>query len=442
MPREQRSVTRRGTPYRPSAMDMLRVIPAVVNQGANVYRGARAVYNAARAVANMSYSTPSRSTPARSSNRQSVPVTRTMIGKNYGSSSKGKFSKPLKVSRSYKKTKRLRGIVTVIENGGTITDPNCIFLGHTSLPAYGVLLTVVQALVKSIYYKAYGREPQNMSSDQWNLTEIGTFQFYGYSLGSSGTLTSFAVTPAAATETLYTTCVTIAGQLCSQLNTFPGFTWKFVRFYKTSTTTSTYDVEIDLEFLKVDFEVKSSLKLQNRSVPSVANQEADDVDNIPIYGKSFVARGTGLLLRDNHSNFVANNCFTSDSRHGVLTYAAATDPTQSLREPPLAINFANSSKASKVKLDPGDIKTSVLSLKKRLSFVSFMNMLSRSLIAYSAGNFKQHLVAGQTRVFAFEKLLDDGAGTNIVGAYENNTRIAVAIMSQRLQGTMQTYIKY
>lgn len=58
-------------------------------------------------------------------------------------------------------------------------------------------------------------------------------------------------------------------------------------------------LDIDLRRCKFDIYVKSSLKIQNRTVNTDANNEADDVDNVPLYGKQFEGSGNYVLLGDN-----------------------------------------------------------------------------------------------------------------------------------------------
>lgn len=354
--------------------------------------------------------------------------------------SSGKFSSGKRIKRGSRKAKRNYGITATVEVGGTLTDANAIYVGHSSLPGYQVLLTMVQSLVKTLVLKTYNIEIRNIV-DNWSEFLIPKIEILYYTSASSAILGSISVTPIN-TDTYYATCVSLTGLICTQILAQPQTVWKFMRFYTIPVGNTPVPCELDLEFTKVNVYVKSSLKVQNRSVTVVGNQEADDVDNVPLYGKSYTGRGTGLLIRDTQRQNNTSNSFGSDVRHGLMAYVAATDLSQSLREPPVGTIFANAKRSGKVKLEPGSIKSSVLTFKKNISFNSMIQMMVPQLCGFASGLFRQYSQVGNCRVFAMEKILDDGAGGNIVAAYEINDNISVGLFSWKPRGTMNTYIKY
>lgn len=172
---------------------------------------------------------------------------------------------------------------------------------------------------------------------------------------------------------------------------------------------------------------KSTMKIQNRTINSAGNDETDDVDNVPLYGKSYEGNGNFMKYRTN-STFSAENVMiglnpnTSKIGNISINYAAfqtgkASNP---LAEPPKPSQLINVKRSGKCHLDPGEIKTSVLHHTIRMG----LNTLLRKLFIINETTeftIRNDLKLGNYRIFALEKMLKIGtetATTQIKVAYE------------------------
>jgi len=189
-------------------------------------------------------------------------------------------------------------------------------------------------------------------------------------------------------------------------------------------------VQIDCENLKVRIESKSALKIQNRSINSVGNDEEDDVDNVPLYGRSYSGKGTGTTIIGGGEQPPSGQSLFGDASTGMILL----DGTANLREPMLPYAAIDAKRSAKAKLDPADIKTSVLTDK----FTIGVNKLLTLMGNVSGTNPKSRI--GKFRVFAFEKMIEtvkvDADVVPMTLAYEVNHRLAMEAIGGSSPGQM------
>lgn len=169
----------------------------------------------------------------------------------------------------------------------------------------------------------------------------------------------------------------------------------------------------DLSRAKLQFKCKSTLKIQNRTVNSVGNVESDDVDNVPLYGKSY--EGNGNFVRTRPSGGSSSDEMTTIGPSpalnvGMITYEAQfTAPSSGnpLAEPPKVSQLYNVRRNGKIHLDPGEIKTSVLYHTINISVNSFFRKF-----VYK-GAIVPETMFGNYRIFAVEKMLKTTLETDV-----------------------------
>jgi len=171
---------------------------------------------------------------------------------------------------------------------------------------------------------------------------------------------------------------------------------------------------------------KSTLKIQNRSITTVGENEADDVDNVPLYGKSYGGMGAGCTHISQSVSFMANE----DT--GIIDNQGAT----AIQEPPNPAEFDNCKTAGKARIEPGHIKTSVLSNTMRLSF----NELVQAVSSVDPTVTKGVATKGSYRFFCLEKMLDATA-TTISIAVEHNLYMTAVINEKNTHVTSQFFLK-
>lgn len=201
------------------------------------------------------------------------------------------------------------------------------------------------------------------------------------------------------------------------------------------------NVEIDLTALRINYEAKSSLKMQNRSKTGTST-EADVVDDVPLYGKLYRGYGTGPT-HDDHT--IATN-FHADDTFGVIKQVGISD----LLEPAPANQFQNVVAAGKIGLNAGQIKTSILTDKRSFLFNTLIQHIRGNSGEIYTGTFTAYTSAsllkyrldfklGRYELAGLEKVMDVDS-TPIVIAYECQHDIKVGAYEGKPRN-MSTYFK-
>lgn len=176
-------------------------------------------------------------------------------------------------------------------------------------------------------------------------------------------------------------------------------------------------VSIPLSNCSVTYFAKSSLKIQNATV-STAGAEADEVDNVPISGKSYTAYGTGLMSKEGLNlgePMVCNN--TTGSFVGTGTNII-------LPNMPPAGYFRNVTQMASQRIDPGKIKYSNLFQSKTISLMALTKQLF-SAGPQGVGDWNNF---GVSRIFGFEHVIKAKAtAPTITVLGEHNLRLGMML---------------
>jgi len=208
-------------------------------------------------------------------------------------------------------------------------------------------------------------------------------------------------------------------------------------FFQPTTTAATVGrswVQINLKNASIHVDCKATLKIQNRTINAEGDDNRDDVDNVPIYGKGYFGYGSGTQY---NSGTVGTLPFVADGQSGIISKDALTDIA--LYEPPMAHLFHHCKSTGKVRLDPGYIKTSVLTWKRTVSLLSFM----RRAASPPATNLHQFNTLGNFRFFGLEKMIDatPEGGTPIIVAFEHNYLCGMALQPMNSTHTSAQFQK-
>jgi len=179
----------------------------------------------------------------------------------------------------------------------------------------------------------------------------------------------------------------------------------------------------------IDCYVKSALKLQNTSTINLAG-EADDVDNVPISGKSYSGTGNGTLSNRygrTEATFVCNNQNGMFVRTGTIASGLAEMPPPGY--------FRNVKATASQRINPGRIKFSTLVHRTVLPLNSLLKHVTSTHVDGAAGSGKGFCRIGKFQFFGFEHVLKATSGVNIKVNAEHNYRIAAMIS---LKGTYNT----
>lgn len=324
-----------------------------------------------------------------------------------------------------------KGVLLRIEAGNVITPKRCGYVGHATMPHNSVNLHLWRAIIKALAIKS------NIQIDDFDADVPGTLVGIDITL-----VVRFNYDVNNTTDVTYTipgggTWEGIANYFASQTYTQN----EEFQFIKIGWTLGVIPSELHLVEAKIMVDVKSSLKIQNRSKNSEGAIEADDVDNVPLYGKTYEAWSAGLRYDIEVTGL--GKRFVANATNGLLDITVDTndttiDPNGLLAEPPIPSYFVGIKKCGKVHLDPGYIKTSVLSERFTMSLDQFLI----KLYGATGGSVKVRGELGKVRVFALEKMLEVNTGplqtiTAMNIAYEHDLKIGMCLIGSTPSKTTQ-----
>lgn len=346
------------------------------------------------------------------------------------------------------------GITINKEIGKVYSATEAIYLGHFTCPGYQIRLMAWMALIKNLYKRAYGKSPEttalsfNSSGSiavLWRKFEDDTQNNVELNpLGVNNTIEKIAIWLSDPDRDWNKPANLVAGadywntMILDDLILYPPSTFTGVNHYSLT--------RVRLEGQMVHFSSKSTFKIQNRSTNAatwIAGTEANEVDSVPLFGKSYEGTGSGAyhVSKTNAASFIA------DGEYGMIEAAAAIN---SLTEPPNGNEFVGVKRTGKIRMDPGDIKTSSLTASFSINFnklhVALMNQYSSTIVGQTIPQLKKkRLDFGKFRFFGLEKMLDARADPAIAFpmtfAIEHNLRMYCEVRGKESKTTCQLTTK-
>lgn len=291
------------------------------------------------------------------------------------------------------------------------------YIGHTSMPLKQTALQVWRAIVKAIMI----RNQIFMQDFSQTLVSFGmaagdAFTVAYYASGESILVTTFTYT-VLATSTFEDVAMNLSDLFASIGDV------EEIRLHAMSfIPTSGKRINLDLHNASIVHHVKSALKVQNRTVTTVGENEADDVDNCPLNGKAYHIKGNNLLLKSNRRLLSGIGTTADLRRNEVILYGGSVGVGANIANDGIAYgqtNAANSQfakpaevphpyevegcyKYAKVRINPGAIQTSILEQRYELNLQYLLKLL------YTGGDDRKYIKrAGLCRVFALDKAIVD-----------------------------------
>lgn len=421
----------------------------------------RNVYNVGKSLGRMAsnaYSSYNRGAPKLTEVKDAVTQTRRLSKKRATgtySKSAGRL-KTRRLSKKYKKRNAMvvNGVTRVIEAGGVIggtavSEIETAWIGHAT-PVYQLKYCMWWAALRQLLVKV-GASVESLAFN----TVIG-----GVAPGVVGTVTgdAFSVT-LKATETAGVTTQTFTLVNTSTVSDVVTFfaetsanlqtdTVNCLEMYFTPALGSVFarnKIRLQTSFVKVM--MKSDLKIQNRTVIGTATNDdvADDVANQPLYGKSYEGPGLGPVYK----SINGGGSFSANASTGVCTFIIGAPSANNEYSEPLEYQkFEKVSKAGKVHLDPGQIKTSTITKTFTANFNYLLTQLNPQASQASTATGPRSQLNGKFstyRMFALEKMLDSQTAltsTQPIVAYEVNSKVMMSFQERRSQPTAQDFIKF
>lgn len=466
MARGSRSVSRYSTPQAvistaalASLLDSSRRVASSINSYASrEYRGRtpRAPFQSG------ALRSRTRTTSRRSSMSTSTPGGTTRPLRRGGgapqSRSSGFFKKGLKKKKFMKKKivkTAIGGVNRTIEAGKVQTGTDCVWIGHHTAPRRAMLRQMFMSLLYKLFIQSKmitpgmsetsvirGLQTSGTPLPQWNLG----VNFKSQSTDVAGVVFNDDVenkTLAQLTEWFLDSGRPWNNAIGSQDVEFLEIYLQCLPNGAGSQPINQYTMNV--RDVKIHMFIKSSMKIQNRSKAAGTGEGPDDsdqVDNVPIYGKSYSGSGTGLLSKSAFfDGSGASSDLIGDQNYGVILGSESENPR---KEPPQPSEFQNVKYSGKVHLDPGFIKTSVLTTKYTMYFNTMFRNCQLILNSTPAATLdsQRWRRLGKFRVFAVEKMIDTGAAELISVAFETNTEISSkCTIHTKRPGVVKSFIK-
>jgi len=385
-----------------------------------IFQDGQSIYNTGRNMFGGSRNSSTRSPRVRLTIPPLTPRIRhrgdTRAKKGYGAQT-SKSAGKLRTRRKPRKPKGWqagKGLTQTWESGGSIGARNCLYVGHITGPKDRLYEQAFKSILKLLLIKMNIRIRDFAAP----LSEVGFVTGDDFQFRYASTSQTTGVTVINYTVAGGETFNAIAnGMYVEWLDAnFTDIVPKSFGFIP-GTSAGHPVASIALEELMLHFDIKSSLKIQNRSVnitsePGV-EYEADTVDNVPLYGKSIGGTGTGVLARFPNATVPANVVGQADN--GLITQVTLDEDQE---EPLSGYFFPKSTQQGKIHLDPGQIKTSVITTKRNISLKYLFRLFSTSTYNQPLTSF------GKYRFFQIEKMIDTGVDINMSVAYEINTSMS------------------
>lgn len=350
------------------------------------------------------YRAPRQKTAQKGKRRASIGGKRVIMS-NVSAKSAGFFK-----SGTKKAAKRLNnyansGVQKTIEYGGQTSDANNVFIGHATCPANEMTNVAARAIIKR-FLRQLGKLPP----DQDTLITMPAAGLIKYERRLDATLPPVATTLATGPVTVGV----LAGLLATQLREIPNSGNEQVPVKLTySDDGNAYNAQqMSLKGLKLQWYVKSTFKIQNRTADGGGGDNTDVVDNSPIYGKSYEGSGTGTQ----YVGDITTAEFFADRAYGVIDRVGNE---YTLEEPPNGKVFPRVRKMAKAHLDPGQIKTSVLIWTRTGTLQDFVkDMWTGSNLTAANKYFSRY---GKFRFFSLEQMIKPFSDSApVTTAWEHN----------------------
>lgn len=365
--------------------------------------------------------TPRKTPKTKSAKKKNKVVVTSRRGRSgaQSSTSSGFFAQGSTKQSKFSKTAR-KDIVYRFETGSVVASKYCSYVGHATCPTQQILDVIFLALLKQLF-KRVQYDITDVAAGIEGLVAGDKIVVEHSTIATPPTFASYTYTASGVNPTPDAIAAFFTGQMVGWSS---DFILNKMEFIPAAGSKYQNCVNMSLRNMIVEVDTKSTMKIQNRSKNPLGT-EADEVDNVPLYGKFYEGKGNGTNIA-----IQSGQSIYADNTNGLM-YILPVNVTGSLREPPLPSIFPNVKMSGKAHLDPGEIKTSVLTYKTRYNLSKLFTKLADTSFNHDVGKFK---------FFALEKMLETTyIEADIVAmsiAYEINNQIGVRLKQKYTNTTI------
>jgi len=409
------------------------------------YRGA-ANYVKGRIAANKPKSS------AKSATTRIAKRTRSFTGHSVGVF-KGKFKRPKKIRRTIEAKCLAMGAHRIVEQFGEVSDADCVHLAHSSGYIEEIAKVIYTALMRKVMNKAGFKISGLYNEIAVSNPTAGVNQAEN-SLGLRFVYTKKSPGGTDVENAVYDT--TDNQNFGDVLNSFTAFvnhvidyirgTGGGIRELQTPHKLAVYTLdrysgnseegfwrlgaEIHLEDITADIYISSHMVVQNRTkAASAASTEfsVDRVDTQPLKGWIYEFKHGDPRVRFSKGNATVNNAVFDKMNDRGLQLIKASEFNPSV-EPFDPKYFANIGKATRVTLNPGEMKRLGFSYKFHGKLTNLIRKLQcTQWITGAAGSTFFTGMVGKSQMISLEELMRTPSSNKIEVAYERELKVGCIV---------------
>lgn len=307
-------------------------------------------------------------------------------------------------------------------NNDLVNRAEGVIVAHTSMPVKVCIQNLCRAMIKYLFAKLQIQMVDfTRPADSYGMAvadQINLNYYIGY--------TSTSVSQIPYNYTAGQTFEFIAYQFANALNGINDvgrLRFDSINFIP-SISSKLSKVDLNLTSVTVHCITDSHLKVQNRTTSLAVDNEADDVNNVPLQGKLMVLKGNNVMRKLNtrllpgvadpvdetmlYGAWSHNTKGTVGGRNTGYQLGGGDSTFFKPNQVPKEWELNHVVKSSKVYIQPGGIKTSTIRTKYSMSFHAYVQLLCQG-----RGNNTNDMVfdprLGYTHAFFLEKAI----GSNI-----------------------------
>lgn len=402
----------------------------------SMYRAGRAVRHMFRSGNNLMRSRHSTGTQASPKMKEAEVQTERRRYYRTTGRYRGRFKRPKKFKFGIYDKHAQKGMVMNFEANGTVSDPDCVYVGTAVQDSAQTLKALCVSLFRKMLEEGLGIVIDSPSTVIPTTSLVGeaartvfTVYYKDIETGALTTAGTYSLAVAATLNDIYTSLGGLFLTYSSQAGY--GATANKTQLY--SINLMTYDNATSsilqnrcvykFEELYGVVNVSTTIKVQNRTLAADASADSTDVSNMPLHGRSYIFNG---MPKARNGGAYVIEVSKNINREGVIL-GRAQDMDICYKEPPLASFFSNCKKIARASLQPGEVKSLKKTFYKRMNFLALL----RYLRVNEDQNDYYFYNPGPTIMFSFEEIVNVHGIQNISCAYEVNRKIGVHIVRNK-----------
>lgn len=315
------------------------------------------------------------------------------------------------------------GVQLTTERGGILNTKIAgeagptVVIGHGTVPAEQTLTLIFRTIAQELARRV-GIDITDVDTARFGETNDVIRMYYFADRNLTTTILSHDITQLAVPRSVGTvgTAMMLWWQTLNEQAQLHSVDYLPISNQSPAPNASNYTrFQLPLLKARISMHVKSTLKMQNRTVEAEGDDDANDVDNVPLFGKVYEGSGNGMrsISKNGGMSFVAD-----DNYGDIWKQDTRSTGVDHIREPPPPNMFTNVKKHSKLRIEPGGIKTSSLTYNRSMLLDTLLQILNQETV----GN-EVYIPMGTFRVMILEKMIQVGTFASDLGiriGYEVN----------------------